>query len=151
MDTNAVWPIGYLFCKTSYVFILNPFQKMWLSDSVSSVLLIIRAVSNSIIHTQKPHAVFSCLLPLLTLRPKAGRVRKRRWEKVSPAVRQICLFTLQKAKNNDIFFLVGDCCKSLHQTIDVLISWHYGNTGSAVYMPDFTLGVYCYCAIFILS
>lgn len=50
---------------------------MSLSDSVSSILLIIRAVSNSIIHTQKPHAVFYSLLPLLTLRLKAGRVSKR--------------------------------------------------------------------------
>lgn len=72
---------------------------------MSSLLLIIRGASNSIIHTQKPHAVFSCLLPLLTLRPKAERVSKRRWEKAPPAVQQICLFTLQKVKNNDIFFL----------------------------------------------
>lgn len=79
---------------------------MSLSESVSSLLLIIRAVSNSIIHTQKSHAVLSSLLPPLTLRPKAGRVSQRRWEKAPPAVKQICLFTSEKVQNNDIFFLV---------------------------------------------
>lgn len=111
-DTKPVSPICYLFCKTNYVFISNSWLEMSFSDSVSSLLLILRAVSNSIIHTQKAHAVFSCILPLLTLRRKVGKVNKRRWENTPPAVQQICLFTFSKGKrkwwggNNDIFFPV---------------------------------------------
>lgn len=111
-DANVVWPIPYLFYKTHYVFIPNPWLETSLSDSVSSLPLITGAASKSIIHTRKPHAVFSCILPLLTLGLKAGIVGRRRWEKTSPAVWQICLFTFWKVKvndeagNNDIFLPV---------------------------------------------
>lgn len=165
-DANAVWPTPYLFYKSHYVFIPNPWLETSLSDSVSSLPLINGAASNSLIQTQKPHAVFPCLLPLLTLRQRAGRVRNRRWEKTSPAVRQICLFTFCKVKANDeggnnvIFLPVISVATVTLLQISApdnrcIISRHYGNTRRAVYSPDFslynTLGVYCRYAIFSLS
>lgn len=165
-DANAVWPIPYLFYKSHYVFIPNPWLETSLSDTVSSLPLITRAASNSLIQTQKPHAVFSCLLPLLTLRQKAGRVRNRRWERLVLLFGRSAFLPFCKVKANDeggnnvIFLPVISVATVTLLQISApdnrcIISWHYGNTRRAVYSPDFslynTLGVYCWCAIFSLS
>lgn len=60
----------------------------WLSELWGIVLFIPRSLMLS------PPACYS----FFTLRPKAGRVSKRRWKKAPPAVQQIWLFYCTKGK-----------------------------------------------------